>query len=269
MTSLAAIAVLLWAAPQAAAPAAEPVTVKLISAPKRGAGDLRFEGKALFPDGIVLKGTLYRSEERIVDGHLAPELTELGNDVATVEGKRIAFTLAVKDSGLYRLVVELKENLQEPDLLASIKKPVAGKWSFEQAVWGDEYIGALGTKLRDFDLQADAAIDLIRKFASASATNKGWKEHFPTLDKETTQLLKKLDQSGLDRICPAAFSELRSTIRNVKGNADAMEFAEDGTSKGSIDYRTKKPTKTIHSEDFNFDTVMKDVEASKRAAGGE
>ena len=48
-----------------------------------------------------------------------------------------------------------------------------------------------------------------------------------------------------------------------------MEFGEDGTSKGSIDYRTKKPTKTIHSEDFTFDTVMKDVEASKRAAGGE
>jgi hypothetical protein len=58
-------------------------------------------------------------------------------------------------------------------------------------------------------------------------------------------------------------------MRNVKGNADAMEFAEDGTCKGSIDYRTKKPTKTIHSEDFTFDVVLKDVEISKRAAGAE
>ena len=81
--------------------------------------------------------------------------------VATVEGKRISLTLAVKDSGLYRLVVELREDLQEPDLLASIKKSPVGKWSFDQATWGDDFVNLPGPKLREFEQQTDLAISLI------------------------------------------------------------------------------------------------------------
>ena len=102
-----------------------------------------------------------------------------------------------------------------------------------------------------------------------TASNKVWKDHYPVLDKEMTAYLKKLEQSGLEKSCPAAFTELRGTMRNVKGNAEAVEFGEDGACKGSIDYRTKKPTKTIHSEDFAFETVLRDVEATRRAAAGE
>ena len=120
MMCLAAIAALLLSAPQQAAAAPEPVTIRLVSAPKRGGGELRFEAKAQFPDGIILKGTLYRLEERLVDGRLVAELTEIGGDTATVEGKRATFVQEVKDTGLYRLVVELKESLQDPDLLASL-----------------------------------------------------------------------------------------------------------------------------------------------------
>src|SRR6185503_1990831 len=97
------------------APSPEPVTLRLVSAPKRGAGELKIEGKAVFADGIVLKGTLYRTEERFVEGGIAPEPTEIGGESATVEGRRVAFTFPVKDPGLYRLVVELREDLQEPD----------------------------------------------------------------------------------------------------------------------------------------------------------
>jgi hypothetical protein len=269
MMPVAAVAALLLAAPQQAAAAPEPVTIRLVSAPKRGAGEVRFEAKALFPDGIVLKGTLYRSEERLVEGRLVSELTEVGSDTATVEGRRVVFAQEVKDTGLYRLVVELKESLQDPDLLASLKKSVVGKWEREEAVWGDDFVGTLGSKLRDFDQQADIGVELIRKFAGATASSKVWMDHYPVLDKEALGFLKKLEQSGLERLFPAAFNELRLTMRNVKGNAEAVEFSEDGTCKGSIDYRTKKPTKTIHSVDFTFDSVLKDVEAAKRAAGGE
>ena len=268
MTILMALAAMMAAVPQEAAAAAEPLTLRLVSAPKRGGGDLRFEGKALFPDGIVLKGTLFRCEDRIVDGRLVTEQTELANDCAIVEGKRVVFTLPVKDLGFYRLLVELREGLQEPDLLASIKRPLLNK-TFEQPVWGDDFVGTLGPKLKEFDQQADLAVDLIRKFAAATASNKVWKDHYPVLDKEMTAYLKKLEQSGLEKSCPAAFTELRGTMRNVKGNAEAVEFGEDGACKGSIDYRTKKPTKTIHSEDFTFEAVLKDVEATKRAASGE
>src|SRR5437773_10000911 len=101
MTHLAALVALLVAAPQEAATPAEPVSLRLVASPKRGAGDLRFEGKALFPDGIVLKATLFRSEGRFVVGRLVPELAEVGNDSATVEAKRLSFTIPSKDSGLY------------------------------------------------------------------------------------------------------------------------------------------------------------------------
>src|SRR5436190_6835248 len=239
MTLIAALAALLCAAPQQPAAAPEPVTIRLVSAPKRGSGELRFEAKALFPDGIVLKGTLYRSEERLVEGRLVPELTEIGGNTATVEGKRATFSQDVKDAGLYRLVVELKESLQDPDLLASFKKPIAGKWEREEAVWGDDLVGTLSAKLRDFDQQADIAADLVRKFAGATASNKVWKDHYPVLDKEAATFLKKLEQAGLEKLLPAAFNELRSTMRNVKGNAEAIEFGEDGICKGSIDYRNK------------------------------
>jgi hypothetical protein len=159
--------------------------------------------------------------------------------------------------------------LLEPDLLPSITKTLPGKWTFEHSVWGDEFVVPLGSKLREFDHQAEAAVGLIRRFASATSSSQMWKEHYGALDKELAGYLKKLDQSGLEKTYAAAVLELRCTMRNLKGNAEAMAFGEDGTCKGSIDYRTKKPTKTIHSEDFAFDAILKDVDASKRAAGRE
>jgi hypothetical protein len=269
MTTVMALALAIFAAPQEPAAAQEPVTLRFASAPKRGAGELRFEANAKFPDGIVLKWTLFRLEERLVDGHLVSEATELASDAASVEGKRAVFVQEVRDWGLYRLVVELKESLQDSEVFATVKNRGAGKWTIEQAVWGDDFVGTLGSRLRDFDQQADLAIELIRKFAAATQSLKVWKEHYPILDKESLTYLKKLDQSGLEKVYPAAVNELRLTMRNVKGNAEAVEFTEDGACRGSIDYRTKKATKTIHSEDFTFDAVLRDVESTKRAAGGE
>ena len=267
MMSSVLIAVLALLSPQAASP--EQVTLRLVSAPKRGAGDLKFEGKAIFPDGVALKGTLYRAEERLVEGVLAQEFTEIANEVQPVEGRRIAFAMPVKDPGLYRLVVELREDLQEPELVKAITKSLPGKWTLDHAVWGDELPLAAGTKLRDFDGHVETSIDLIRRFRQASASIQAWKEHYPLLDKELASFLKKFDQTTLDRHYPAAVLELRCTMRNLKGNAEAMVFAEDGSPKGSIDYRTKKPTKTIHSEDFTFEAVLKGVEGARQAAGRE
>jgi hypothetical protein len=268
MNTLIAFASLLVAA-QTSPPSAEAVSLRLRSFPKRGAGELKYEGKAIFPDGVALKGTLFRSEERLREGVLAPELSEIASDVATVEGRRVAFTFPVKEPGVYQLVVELREELQEPDLLPSIRKALPGRWTFCQEVWGDEFAGPLTTKLHEVDRQAEAAIELIRRFAAATSSIQTWKDRYPALDKELGGYLKKLDQSGLEKTYAAAIGELRCTMRNLKGNAEAMAFGEDGACKGSIDYRTQKPTKTIHSEDFGFDAILKDVDASKRAAGRE
>jgi hypothetical protein len=266
MSRLIAIAILLLAQD----PPEELVTVRLVSVPKRGAGDARFDGKALFPDGVALQVRLFRVEERLTNGVLAPEvLDEINNDVPTVEGRRIAFAFPVKDPGSYRLSVEYRENLQEPDVLTAVKKSAPGKWTFDPFVWNDEFVGGLSPRLRDFDHQAEAAISLIRRFDAATASNQTWKDQYPGLDKELTGYLKKFDQAALDRIFPAAALELRGTMRNLKGNAEAILFGDDGKCRGSIDYRTQKATKTIHSEDFAFDTLIKDVEVAKKAVGRE
>lgn len=249
--------------------ATEPVTMRVAAAPRRGAGELRYDGKALFPDGIALKGTLYRLEERLKDGVLVPEPTEISSETPSVESKRVGFTFTIKDPGVYRLLVEYREDLQEPDLLAAYKKSVPGKWSFDHAVWGDEFVVPLGAKLRDFDQHVETALSLIRRFSAATETGQTWKDQYPGLDKELTVALKKFDQAGLDRFYPAASLELRSTLRNLKGNAEAILFDPEGKCRGSIDYRTQKPTKTIHSEDFTFGAVTKDVEAAARAVGRE
>jgi hypothetical protein len=268
MTGLTVLAALLILEPQSP-DATEPVTIRLTAYPKKGAGELRYEGKALFPDGIALRGTLYKLEERLKEGILAVEPTEISNDTQGVEGKRVGYTFTVRDPGLYRLVVEYREDLQEPDLLAAFKKSTPGKWTFDHAVWGDDFVLPLGGKLRDFDQHVETALSLVRRFARATASNVTWKDQYPGLDKELTGVLKKFDQSGLDRAYPAAALELRSTLRNLKGNAEAILFDDEGKCRGSIDYRTKKPTKTIHSEDFTFDAVIRDVEKAGKAVGRE
>src|SRR5438093_1232581 len=126
-----------------------------------------------------------------------------------------------------------------------------------------------GPKLREFEQRTDLAISLTRRFVAATASEKVWKELYPNLDKELAGYLKKLDQTCLEKFYAASVVELRATMRNLKGNAEAVLFADDGTCKGSIDYRTKKPTKTIHSEDFTFEAILKDVEATKRVAESE
>lgn len=251
------------------APSPEPVTLRVVSAPKRGAGDLKFEGKAVFADGILLKGTLFRTEERLLEGGLAQEPMEIASEAATVEGRRVAFTFPVKGPGLYRLVVELREDLQEPDLVKTITSTLPGKWTFDYSGWGDDFTATMDAKLRDFDLQVETSVALVRRFAQASASGQVWKENYPSLDKELGAFLKKFDQTVLERVFPAAVLELRCTMRNLKGNAEAMVFAEDGSCKGSIDYRTQKPTKTIHSQDFTFEAILKDVENARAAAGRE
>ena len=265
--SIVMMAALALAASQTPSP--DPVALRMVSAPKKGAGELKFEGKAVFPDGVVLKAMLYRAEERLAEGGLAPELAEIAAEVATVEGRRVAFTMAIKDPGQYRLVVELREDLQEPDLVKAITNTLGGKWTFDQAVWGDDFAGPLGSKLRDFDAQVDASLSMIRRFAQASASMPAWKESYPLLDKELGAFLKKFDQTPLERVYPAAVQELRLSMRNLKGNAEAMMFNQDGSCKGSIDYRTQKPTKTIHAEDFTFEAILKEVEAARAAAGRE
>jgi hypothetical protein len=266
--SIVMIAALALAAAQQT-PSADPVTLRVVSAPKKGAGDLKFDGKAVFPDGIALKGTLYRTEERLVEGVLDPELTEIASEVATVERRRVAFTMAIKDPGFYRLVVELREDLQEPDLLKAITSSVPGKWTFDHAVWGDDLTASLGSKLRDFDVHVDTCLGMVRRFAQASASTQAWKEQYPLLDKELAGFLKKFDSTPLERVFPASVLELRLTMRNLKGNAEAILFNTDGSCKGSIDYRTQKPTKTIHSQDFTFEAILKDVEATRAAVGRE
>jgi hypothetical protein len=269
MTMLTAIATLLLAAQDKPAPAPEPITIKLSSAPKRGGGELKYEVKTLYPDGIVLRGTLFQLEEHLVEGRPVLEATEIGSDAATVEGKRASFVYEIKGAGLYRTLVEFQESQQDPDLLATLKRPIGGKATCENAVWGDEFVGTLGPKLRDFDQQVGLAVELVRKFAAATTSQKVWKENYQQLDKEAVSYLKKLDQSGLDKVYPAAFNELRLSMRNAKGNAEAMEFGEDGACRGSINYQTKKPTKTIHSEDFSFEVILRDVEATKRQVANE
>lgn len=259
--------VLALAVPQA--PSGEPVTIRLVSAPKKGSGELRFDGKAIFPDGVALKGTLFRLDERLGEGGLAPEATEVATEVVAVEGRRIAYAFPVKDPGLYRLVIELREELQEPELVRAITNTLPGKWTSDHAVWGDDLAASLGAKLHDFDGQVDLCLALIRRFIQAGASAAVWKEHYPLLDKELGAFLKKFDPTALERFFPAAVLELRCTMRNLKGNAEAMVFGEDGAPKGSIDYRTQKPTKTIHSEDFTFEAILKDVEGARRAAGRE
>jgi hypothetical protein len=266
--SILMIAALALAASQQT-PSPEPVTLRVVSAPKKGAGEIKFDGKALFPDGVALKGTLFRAEERLVEGVLEPELTEIVSEVATVEGRRVSFTMAVKDPGHYRLVVELREDLQEPDLLRALTKSLPGKWIFEHASWGDDLVSSLGSKLRDFDVQVDTCLTMVRRFAQSSASNQSWKDNYPQLDKELGAFLKKFDQTPLERVLPAAVLELRCTMRNLKGNSEAMVFNADGSCKGSIDYRTQQPTKTIHSQDFTFEAILKDVEAARAAAGRE
>jgi len=265
MRALAAIAVLLLAQDPP-----ELVTLRLVSIPKRGAGEARFDGKAQFPDGVALQVRIFRVEERLNAGVLAPEvMDEVANDVPSVESRRIAFAFPIKDPGCYRLTVEYRENLQEPDVLASVKKSAPGKWAFEPFAWNDEFVAGLAPRLRDFDHQAETAISLIRRFDGATASNQTWKDQYPGLDKELAGYLKKFDQAALEKVFPAAALELRGTMRNLKGNAEAILFGDDGKCRGSIDYRTQKATKTIHSEDFAFDTLIKDVEAVKRAVGRE
>jgi hypothetical protein len=163
---------------------------------------------------------------------------------------------------MYRLVVELREDLQEPDLVKTITSTLPGKWTFDHSGWGDDFTATMDAKLRDFDLQVETSVALIRRFAQASASGQVWKETYPGLDKELGAFLKKFDQTVLERVFPAAVLELRCTMRNL-GNARMM-FAEDASQ--GVD---RLPDEEADEDDpFSGLHVRGDPEDVRRPDGG-
>lgn len=256
------------AAPQAG-PEESALTLRVKGAPTKDQPLVRFEGKTTLPNDAVLKGTLYRLDERAASGRLAPEPVEAGRAVAQVAERKLAFQFPAERPGFYRLTVEISDDRQDPAHLAALRKLPVTRWTFEGAAWGDGWAGQLGTRLAEVDHFAHEALALIDEFAQAAVSKEIWTDRRPKLEKEADRILKKFEEGQVPQSYPAAFKELRDTVRNLRGSAGLFQFGDDGKCRGPFNYMTKKPAQTLHQEDFTFERVKKYIEDAGAIAGRE
>ena len=245
------------------------VSLRLKSPPTKEQPLLRFEGKTTLPNDAVLKGSLYRLEERAAGGRLSAEPAEAGRAVAQVAEKKVSFQFPADRPGLYRLTVELSEDRQDPALLPALRKLPVTKWTFEAEGWGDAWIAQLGGRLADIDRFGQEAITLIEEFGQAAVSKDVWTDRRPKLEKEAEKFLKKIEEAQAAQVYTASFKESRDTVRNMKGNAALFQFGDDGKCRGPFNYMTKKPAQTIHQEDFTFERIKKYLEEAGTVAGRE
>jgi hypothetical protein len=235
--------------------------------------DLRLEGAARLPEGTVLTIVLQRLGERSASGTLVPDqgLTKWIS-LRTVKGKEIPpFDSRAEGPGSYHATVEIEEGKQPKSVIEALRRNAASRrWEFELAAWGDKLASKLHPGLLEVDRWASEAIDLIDRFAQASASEESWRQVRKAYILEVAQFIHRIGEADSAKIYSAAVGALQSALRILRGSAPYFRFKEDGTFAGTSNYHTLATGKGAEDKGFGlFDHLKKDVNEVVALAGRE
>jgi hypothetical protein len=245
------------------------ITLRCVSAVTKGGSPLKLEGTAPLPDRTVLRLSLYRVEERGAEGRLVPEMSEIGVVLMGVKFKRIRFDRWVGKPGIYRAVVEVVDEDQNPAIAETTRKLVVRKYTFDFAVWGDDLALRLGPGLVEVDELAEQALGIVGRFAATAVSTESLTEATPELEREVGDLLREIDRCEARPLYPAAIQEIKASLRFLNGNASALTVTEDGKLLLRLGELTRGAVKAERLIDFDFEKLKARVKEAVPLAGRE
>lgn len=259
MTRLLAVALLLPAALAAQDGKVEMILAAKVPNPKAKRPLLQFDGAVPLPDMAVLFVSVGRSNEAWAGGRLEPVQAGAGGLMAQVKARKFTLANPIDGPGLFAVRVDLREELQNPTILESLKKnPVQPRsWSFMFSAWNEDLLPALVSNLQELDSLSNDALEMVKKFELACAKEEVWKAQAKDITTENAKLLKRCEQSALKALYPAALSQIHYTVRNLQGNSPYFSF-EGGKFAGATSYHAdNQKLKTFREEDFTFENFKR------------
>ena len=232
---------------------------------------LRFEGGIPVPDMTVLFVSVSRSQESWGNDRLEPSFTTASGSMAQVIDRKFTLESPIDGSGLFSVRVDLRDELQNPQIVDSLKKtPVDPKtWMFAFSAWSDDLPTNLASALQELDLLAQDAGAMVRKYETACKTEQTWQVAAKELTAENAKLLKRCESTGLRAYYPAALNQIHYTVRNLQGNSPYFSFV-DGKFSGATSYHAdNQKVKTFRNEDFTYENFKRYIAESTSVAGRE
>jgi hypothetical protein len=232
---------------------------------------LRFDGGIPVPDMTVLFVSVSRSQESWNGDRLEPTYTTAGGSMAQVMERKFTLESPIDGSGLFSVRVDLRDELQNPQIIDSLKKtPVDPKsWRFDFSAWSDDLPTNLAAALMELDLLGQDAGVMVRKYETACKTEQGWLAAAKELTAENAKLLKRCESTGLRAYYPAALNQIHYTVRNLQGNSPYFSFV-DGKFSGATSYHAdNQKVKTFRNEDFTYENFKRYIAESTVIAGRE
>ena len=248
---------------------------------------LMLNGTANFPEGTVLRLSLTRQLEALINSRLTPASEPSVGGLAEVKGKKFEYAPLLSGPGYYTVRVELVDHFQRKEVLDSLKGKVSNRtWQFTFPSWGDDLVGQLGVKLGELTSIVKDCQDIITKMEKVAVSESSWIKEKKNVDargadivltkeaqdimKDGTKVLTRLDRMDDCKIYfPAAYAEISLTLRNLLGSSQHFSW-EAGKFAGSKSYHS--PTemmKTHRSETFNFETAKRYMDEATPIAGRE
>lgn len=232
---------------------------------------LNFDGSIPLPDQTVLFLSVARVQESWIAGRIEPTHVNAGSSLAQVKDRKFSLQTPIDGPGLFVARVDLRDELQNPKTTDYLKKtPVNPKmWNFAFSAWGDDLPGLLASALQDFDVLAQDAGEMVKRYETACKTEEAWKAAAKELSGENAKLLRRCEGSSLRAFYPAALNQVHYTIRNLQGNSPYFTFV-DGKFTGATSYHAdEQKVKTFRDEAFTYENFKRYVSEGIVIAGRE
>lgn len=263
--------------PQATAPSpAKPADDQTITlsikppSPRSKAQILRLEGTAQMNDDVMMMFNLHRMEEMYAGGRLDIQYLNTGMARAKIDSKKFVADQNVDAFGAYLINAVFVEEYQKPAILEATKGKYTGKqWSFKVAGWSDDHLKELPEKLLDMDVLSNEALELLKKFEKASASQQTWLAEEKSLTLELAKYLVRIQRSDSRIFFSATNNQIFFTMRNVQGTSPYFVW-KDGQFAGGKSYHSEgEEIKTFRNEGFTYDNLKKYVSEGPTLAGRE
>lgn len=232
---------------------------------------LRFNGTGALPDLAVVKLSIHPMTEKWGADRIMSAMLPAQGELSQVKNRKFDLELPFTGPGLYSVKVDLIDEMQNPQLVQTIKGKYAPRtWSFKFHTWGDDLVEKLWPGLQELDLLLAAAREMLRKFEAACKSPEMWQAQAKALTEENQKLLLDLERNPAARAYfPAAYHQVHYTLGNVQTSSQYFEWA-NGKFAGAKDYHANdKKVETFRNEAFTYENLRRYIEEAYHIAGRE
>jgi hypothetical protein len=229
-----------------------------------------FVGKSTLPDGLNFKIRVHRLEEAVTANSLQPAAQLASTGVLELEKGAFDLDWAGTAPGLLRIEVGAPDDLQERDLVKSLKvKEAERRWAFEYPAWDDRLRALLEPQLLEIGDLALEARKILDRCEASVATEEMFRARYKELVADAERLCVRARNFAPKSVYPAALREIEFTVRNLSLLMGYFRWIDGKFAGPNSYYNSGKGDLTYRSDAFAFSTLRRYLDDAVGIGGRE